>query len=393
MNILVITWNFPPRQGGMEQLLASLCDELGKNHKLFIITAYADRSCPCKAGIFRPIWPGLLAFFVYALWKGALLLRCRREIRVVFGGSVLVTPLVCILARAFQRKALIQAHGLDLLYPSFIYQTLIVRWLHFCDHVIANSAYTAALTKDKGVSEEAITIIHPGVHWRRFVLQTSAELLKAERGLQGKRIILFVGRLARRKGVKEFIEKSLGRIIQEIPEVQFLIVGDNPKDSLTHRDDVRGEIEWAISACHLEEHVQWLGALSDEDLVKVYNLCDIVVLPILEMKADVEGFGIVALEAAAAGKPVVATDVGGVPDAVEDGKSGILVEPGDYEIMSQSIIKLLFRYEIKPSLGEYAQWRVRERFSWSSTIARYEKTLSQIIEMNDVKCVAAHADD
>ena len=378
MDILVITWNFPPRRGGMEHLLASLCDELSKNHGLFIITAYADHSCPPKTGIFRPDRPGLVAFFCYALWKGALLLRCHRSIRVVFGGSVLVTPLVCILARIFRRKALIQAHGLDILYPSFVYQKFIVRWLRFCDHIIANSRYTAALAKDKGACEESITVIHPGVHWQTFVLETSAELLKAERGLQGKRIILFVGRLARRKGVKEFIEKSLGRIIQEVPEVDFLIVGENPKDSLTHRDDVRSEIERAISACHLEEHVQWLGALSDEDLVKVYNLCDLVVLPILPMKDDVEGFGIVALEAAAAAKPVVATSVGGVPDAVENGKSGVVVAPEDYETMSRSIIKLLAQHEIKSSIGEYAQRRVRERFCWSSTITRYEKTLSQI---------------
>jgi phosphatidyl-myo-inositol dimannoside synthase len=380
MDILVITWNFPPRQGGMEQLLGSLCYELSKNHRLFIITAYADHSCPPKAGIFRPSRPGLVAFFCYALWKGAVLLYCHRNVRVVLGGSVLVTPLVCILARIFRRKALIQAHGLDLLYPSFVYQMLIVRWLGFCDHIVANSRYTAALAKDKGACEESITIIHPGVHWQRFALPIAIDALKLEHGLEGKRIILFVGRLARRKGVKQFIEKSLGRIIQELPNVVFLIVGDNPKDSLTHRDDVRSEIEQAISAAHLEEHVQWLGALTDEDLVKVYNLCDVVVLPILQTNDDVEGFGIVALEAAAAAKPVVATSVGGVPDAVENGKSGIVVAPDDYELMSQSIINLLTRTEIKSSLGEYAQRRVRERFCWTSTISDYEKTLSQIIQ-------------
>lgn len=379
MDILVITWNFPPRRGGMEQLLGSLCDELSKNHRLFIITAYADHSCPRETGIFRPSWPGLFAFFSYALWKGAVLLRSHRDIRVVFGGSVLVTPLVCILARLFYRRAIIQAHGLDILYPSFVYQRFIVRWLRFCDHVIANSRYTAALAKDKGASQNSITIIHPGVHWQRFALSTSMDALKLERGLQGKKIILFVGRLARRKGVKEFIEKSLVHIIQEIPNGRFLIVGHNPKDSLTHREDVRSEIEQAISAHHLEEHVQWLGALSDDDLIKVYNLCDLMVLPILKMKDDVEGFGIVALEAAAAAKPVVAMSVGGVPDAVEDGKSGIVVAPGHYEVMSQSIIRLLSGNEINSAIGEYAQKRVKEKFCWNLTTARYEKTIFQIL--------------
>jgi phosphatidyl-myo-inositol dimannoside synthase len=378
MDILVITWNFPPRRGGMEQLLGSLCDALSKNHRLFVITAYADDSCPQETGIFRPSWPGLFPFFFYALWKGTLLLRCHRNIRVVFGGSVLVTPLVLILARLFRRKSVIQCHGLDLLYPKFAYQCLVVRWLRFCDHVIANSGYTASLAKEKGAFVESITIIPPGVHWQRFVLETSAAALKLERGLQGKKIILFVGRLARRKGVKEFVEKSLVHIVQKMPGVHFLIVGDNPKDSLTHRDDVRSQIERAISACQLEEHVQWLGALSADELVKVYNLCDVLVLPILKMKDDVEGFGIVALEAAAAAKPVVATSVGGVPDAVEDGKSGIAINAEDYGSMSHSIVTLLKDEKARLSLGEYARNRVRNRFDCDRIVAQYEKILCHL---------------
>jgi phosphatidyl-myo-inositol dimannoside synthase len=378
MDILVITWNFPPRRGGMEQLLGSLCDALSKNHRLFVITAYADDSCAPETGIFRPSWPGLFAFFFYALWKGRLLLRCHRDIRVVFGGSVLVTPLVFILARLFGRKAVIQSHGLDLLYPKVAYQCLVVRWLRFCDHVIATSGYTASLAKDKGVSEQSITIIPPGVHPQRFVLEASADALKRERGLQEKKIVLFVGRLAPRKGVKEFVEKSLVHIVQKMPGVHFLIVGDNPKDSLTHRDDMRSQIERAISACQLEEHVQWLGALSDDELVKVYNLCDVLVLPILKMKDDVEGFGIVALEAAAAAKPVVATSVGGVPDAVEDGKSGIVIDSDDYESMSQSIVTLLKDEKARLSLGEYARNRVRNRFDWDRIVAQYEKLLCHL---------------
>jgi phosphatidylinositol alpha-1,6-mannosyltransferase len=136
---------------------------------------------------------------------------------------------------------------------------------------------------------------------------------------------------------------------------------------------VRSEIEQAISACHLEKHVQWLGALSDEDLVKVYNLCDLVVLPILQMKDDVEGFGIVALEAAAAGKPVVATSVGGVSDAVEDGKSGIRMNAEDYESMSKSIITLLKDDRTRLSLGEYARNRVKNTFDWRTIVVQYEK--------------------
>jgi phosphatidylinositol alpha-1,6-mannosyltransferase len=210
------------------------------------------------------------------------------------------------------------------------------------------------------------------VHWQKFVNENNADALKRERSLQGKKIILFVGRLAPRKGVKEFIEKSLVLIIQEIPEACFLIVGDNPSESLIHRDDVRSEIASMISVCHLEEKVHWLGAVSDEELVKIYHLCDLVVLPVLEMKDDVEGFGIVALEAAAAGKPVVATRVGGIPDAVEDGLNGILVEPGDYKNFSQTIVGLLSSGEKAAAMGESGRRRISEEFTWSKIVTRYE---------------------
>jgi glycosyltransferase involved in cell wall biosynthesis len=101
-------------------------------------------------------------------------------------------------------------------------------------------------------------------------------------------------------------------------------------------------------------------------------------LPVLDLNDDVEGFGIVALEAAAAGKPVVATRVGGIPDAVEDGKSGILVAAGDYTGLSRAISALLRDSAFRVALGEFGRCRVREKFSWSAIGRRYEKLMSEI---------------
>jgi glycosyltransferase involved in cell wall biosynthesis len=118
--------------------------------------------------------------------------------------------------------------------------------------------------------------------------------------------------------------------------------------------------------------VRLLGSLSDADVIKLYQACELVILPALDMKDDVEGFGIVALEAAAAGKPVVATRVGGIPDAVEDGKSGVLVEPGDYEGLSELIISLLRDPELSLSMGSYAHRRANKEYSWYEIVTRYE---------------------
>ena len=306
MEILVITWNYPPRQGGMEQLLASVSAGLSKNHRVSVITAYADKCFIAgEETVFRPASPGLVRYFLFAFTKGIALLRDRRSIRLIFGGSVLVTPIVLVLARLFRRKAVVQAHGLDLIYCDSIYQLFIVRWLRYVDRVIANSRHTARLAQRKGVAERALEVIPPGVDCQRFQVAESADALKTARGLMNRKVILFVGRLARRKGVKEFIEHSLVDIVKQVPDVCFVIAGDNPTESLTQHEDVAGEIRQSIARHDLSGHVRWLGAVSDADLVQLYALCDVLVLPVLELDSDVEGFGIVALEAAASGKPVV----------------------------------------------------------------------------------------
>jgi phosphatidylinositol alpha-1,6-mannosyltransferase len=376
MAILVITWNFPPRRGGMEQLLASLCNGLSKNHRLLVITSYAGPTYASETGIFRSRWPGLLPFFFYVLYKGALLLHREPDINVVFGGSVLVTPMILVLARIFRRKGIVQAHGLDVVYSRSIYQFFCVRWLQACDRVIANSGYTASLVQQKGAALDRITVIPPGVDLEAFRRSVNAEAIKKRFGLEGKQIILFVGRLVRRKGVKEFIEKSLPKIIHQLPDVRFVVVGDNPKQSLTQREDVLSEIKAVISELKMQDHVHLLGALQDNDVIELYHACEMVIFPALAVPEDVEGFGIVLLEAAAAGKPVVSTRIGGIADAIEHKASGILVAPEDYGSMSQSIIDLLSDQKVRSEIGEYAQKRVKETFCWDSIIQRYEKAFA-----------------
>jgi phosphatidyl-myo-inositol dimannoside synthase len=378
MGILVITWNFPPRRGGMESLVSNLCAGLKQRHRVVVITAHAQFPGPIEEYVFRAPWPGLIPFALYALWRGATLLFRNPALRVILGGSVLVTPLVLMLARVFGRKAIVQAHGSDVIYSHRLYQALCVRWLKFCDRVVANSAYTGSLTIRKGARSELVSVIPPGIHPERFALLISCDAIKRQWGLKERPTILFVGRLAKRKGVKEFIEKSLVEIVKKIPNVCFVVVGDNPSESLTQRDDVVAQIKSAIGELGLLNHVQLLGALDDDEVIKLYQAADVIVLPALATPDDVEGFGVVLLEAAAAGKPVVATRVGGIPDAIEDGNSGILVEPGDYDQLTNAIIALLNDDRLKRGMGHRAAFRVQKQFCWAKVTADYELVLERV---------------
>jgi phosphatidylinositol alpha-1,6-mannosyltransferase len=378
VSILVVSWNYPPRRGGIESLVSNLCAGLRERHAVLVITAHAQSLPQVESNVFRAPWPGLIPFAFYALWRGATLLFHNPAIGVIFGGSVLVTPVVLILARLFGRKVVVQAHGLDVVYSSRLYQTLCVRWLKFCDRIIANSSYTASLVAQTVPSKERISVIAPGVYPERFNLKPDVEAFKKQWALEDRQVILFVGRLARRKGVREFVEKSLAKIVQHMPAVCFVVVGDNPTESLTRQDDALSEIVATIDDMKLQNHVRLLGTLSDDEVVRLYQLCDVVVLPALASPNDVEGFGIVLLEAAAAGKPTVATRVGGIPDVVEDGKSGILVEPDDHDGLSRALIDLLGDDKKRLTSGHYAKNRVNEQFSWDRVVTAYEKTLDDL---------------
>lgn len=131
MSILVVSWNYPPRRGGIEILVQSLCAGLREKHRVFVVTSFAKAFQSAELDTLRTPLAGLIPFAFYALWRGALILAHHREIGVVCGGSALVTPLVLILARFFRRRAIVITHGLDVIHRNFLYQRLCVRWLKF----------------------------------------------------------------------------------------------------------------------------------------------------------------------------------------------------------------------------------------------------------------------
>ncbi|MCE5218894.1 glycosyltransferase family 4 protein, partial [bacterium] len=174
-------------------------------------------------------------------------------------------------------------------------------------------------------------------------------------GLDDAPVLLTVGRLVERKGHAAVI-RALPQVVAQLGPVSYVIAGSGPEESR-----LRAEVE----ALHLQERVRFAGAVADEQLPDFYHLCDLFVMPTRELRDDpVEGFGIVYLEANAAGKPVLATRCGGVADAVEDQVSGVLLEPGDEGALVEAIISLLGDPARLQQMGQAGLRRVRERFTW-----------------------------
>jgi phosphatidylinositol alpha-1,6-mannosyltransferase len=174
-------------------------------------------------------------------------------------------------------------------------------------------------------------------------------------------LLLSVGRLSARKGLREFVMYALPRIVAEQPQTMLLIVGDAPNQALHAEAQTPQSIQAAADAAGVGEHLKFLGIITDySELGSIYRAADVHVFPVREIPGDPEGFGMVAVEAAAHGLPTVAFATGGIVDAVSEGRSGYLVKPRDYAAFADAVCSALIEpHALQASSVEFAQ-----RFAW-----------------------------
>ncbi len=204
-----------------------------------------------------------------------------------------------------------------------------------------------------GVPESRIHVVPHGVDARRFSPSSECQGIVNKHGLDGRRVILTVGNLVERKG-HDVVLKSLPRVLQKVPNTVYLIVGDGER---------KQALEDLVDELHLRAHVIFAGRVSDKELPEYYNACDVFAMPSREVGGDIEGFGIVFLEASACSKPVIGGKSGGVSDAVEDNVSGILVDPLSVDEISEAMIALLTDEKLARRLGRQGRDRVEESFT------------------------------
>lgn len=343
--ILLVTRNFPPLLGGMERLNWHLAAELGKRHPVHVI-APAGAATQAPTGVtveevpLKPLWRFVLA----AGWRT---LRAARRERpaVVLAGSGLTAPLAWLAARCAGARAVAYVHGLDITVPHALYRRLWLPALRRLDAVIANSRATAELAAQAGISPQRIHIVHPGVQLPPDMpgpRPTPAALaFRAAHGLDDAPLLLSVGRLTARKGLREFVTEVLPRIVAKRADTRLLVIGDAPANALFGQAQTPASIQAAAATAGVAQHVLFLGKVSEEELAAAYQAAQVHVFPIRALPNDPEGFGMVAIEAAAHGLPTVAYATGGVPDAVAHGQSGYLVPPGDAAAFADAVLRLL----------------------------------------------------
>jgi glycosyltransferase involved in cell wall biosynthesis len=199
------------------------------------------------------------------------------------------------------------------------------------------------------LDEAKIRVVPNGVDTERFKPAEDADAFKRRFGFGNKPVVLFVGRLIPRKGL-QFLFEASKRIIKERHDTMFIIVGDGP---------LRSSLTSYLARLGLSRNFLFLGDVKENLLPSFYNCAEVFAFPSLQ-----EGQGIALLEAQSSGKPVVAFNVGGVNEAVREGESGLLVERGNSEMLSDAILKLLADSSLRRRMGDSGREFVLANYTW-----------------------------
>jgi glycosyltransferase involved in cell wall biosynthesis len=361
--ILFITRKHPPSVGGMQKLSQSLTKEVGKLTPTS--TIYWGGST-----LFVPF------FVVYAFLRAVFTVPRSNHVKLIHLSDALLTPLGLALRTLLRVPVVVTVHGLDVTYQNPLYQWLIPRCLRRMDKIICVSSYTRQQCIRRGVPATLCEVVPNGVNMFEFDDQYTSQGMRnlqtaANGRLRGRKVLLTVGRLIERKGVVHFLTEVMPRIMAQRRDICYLIVGEGPQRDL---------IETRIASLHLEDHVVLLGRVDDDTLRAAYHVADLFIMPNIPVQNDIEGFGLVALEAAAAGRYVVASRLDGIPEAIIPGENGTLLDPLDSEAFASTILDLLGDDEKRTALGQKAREFVRSRYSWDIIARTYEQVFMRVIQ-------------
>ena len=379
--ILIVTRNFPPFTGGMQRLLFHVHQALSQTDTVGLVGPSGCRSVleenPWTAE--APPTP-VARFLLGSLWHTLRMARRMRPHLLLSGSGVAAWP-VALVGRLFGIPTLCYLHGLDISAHHPLYRTLFVPGIRACDDFLVNSHNTGRLAEGIGIHPSRLHLLHPGVSFPQVVATTHNTPFRApfrdSYALGPGSLLLSVGRLVPRKGVEEFVRHALPGIIQRHPKAVFVIIGAEPRHDVAAVSGMAERIQHAAAENGLSQHVRIIGQVSDDLLWQAYQTCDLFIFPVIEINHDVEGFGMVAVEAAAHGLPTVAFANGGIPDAVAENRSGYLVPTGDYDQFADTVCRCLERKNAPPTAQTCKDWATG--FAWDRFGERLRDIRARVI--------------
>ena len=357
--------------GGIERatrtLLRALADLYGPERIGLLSVWGGSTSLPCRVLWAGPKTHGAVPVpaptkMRFAVAAAIAAKRWRRRL-VIVACHPNLAPVAQACARVSGAPFLVWCHGLEAWRRQ---RTLVGRALRAADAVVAPSRFTASVVQQTaGIGDRRLVVL-PHAHPAEMPL-----VLGVQPQLRNQSRVLSVARLVPEHAYKgiDTLLTMWPRVLEAVPQAELQVVGDGPD---------RPRLEAEARRLGLDGRARFAGALDDAALARAYGEAAVFALPVrttVGSQAGGEGFGLVYLEAAAAGLPVVAGNGGAIPEVVRDGETGLLVDPQAPDEVARAIVRLLRDPELARRMGEAAQRRALEEFSFE----RFRQRLGELV--------------
>ena len=375
--VVLVAHDFPPKLGGMETVARALAEGLftrGVDVRVYTVNRLgAEAASGLPGGVVRPLYTpparsrGIDLRGDLLVTLDALLADAPDVIHLCHAG---LGPWVPALRAALPSLVTINVHGNDLLAPWVlhdeapdVYRRAQLDGLATSDAVLCVSRFSSQLAREAGTPPALLHVVENHVDTDRFFPGARDADLAQRLGLtDGDEVWLTVSRLAPRKGHRTAL-RALATVAQQRPRLKYVFTGEG--------DERRAELLAYAASLGIGSRVIAAGFVAEAELPALYRLADVFVLvPDGDERTDVEGFGVALLEAAASGVPAIATSVGGVPEAVRDGVSGVLVPREDEAALARAALYFLENRDVARLFGERARARVTSAFSQARATER-----------------------
>lgn len=373
--VLLVTNDFPPRRGGIQSYLEAFVGELSAagTHDL---TVYAPKwkGAPAydeQAGYRVVRHPTTLMVPEPTVANRMRALIAEHDIETVWFGAAAPLALLAPSARAAgAARVVASTHGHEVGWSMLpLARTALRRIGDGTDVVTYVSGYTRGRFASAFGPRACLERLSPGVDVDRFRPASAARAaLRARYGLGERPVVVCLSRLVPRKG-QDMLIRAFGRIRARVPGAALVIVGGGP---------YRENLQKLAQRCGVAEDVLFTGGVPGEELPAHHALADVFAMPCRTRGAglDVEGLGIVYLEASASGVPVVAGRSGGAPETVRDGTTGRVVDGTDIEAIAGAVGDLLADPDAAARMGAAGRDWVVQNWQWRTQGARLQRFLS-----------------
>lgn len=234
---------------------------------------------------------------------------------------------------------------------------IVRKALNNAEYLVCNSQNTANILLQQWAQPDSrVKVINPGVDAEQFTPADSNLEIRSQLGWQQRPVILTVGRLQKRKGHDKMIEALL-QVKKVVPDVLYAIIGDGAE---------RTALQAQVKALELTENVLFMSEISDAEMIHCYQQCDLFILPNRTEGRDIEGFGMVLVEAQACGKPVIAGDSGGTAETMLVNESGYIIDCTDPTLIAERVTTLLQDSVLATEMGKKGVEHVRAKLDWQA---------------------------